>query len=326
MLTEVLVSPPLGDVTLALRGPANAVRRLTDFAAPFLVERQHPVGPLWTIELRETLPADARLTGEPPEPAHHMTCSGRHVVIACDRPEWMPVLVTRYVRTLTRAMAVANGAIPLHGAAIEVGGTGVLLVGRKWAGKTTASLSLVRCGDGALVSNDDVLLVATDNRWDAVGGPRAVGIRTDSLAQHRPVLTAEALAGAATRHPATREDKAFLLVAEVPALGGRVASRARADVVIELCSDPELTTPVAERLDGDEIRALLAEHLETGADRRRHGFLAAVGAPVPELSEHAVGSLATRLRYHRYTHPVRDWVDSFLDFVRSEIHHEVITT
>jgi hypothetical protein len=325
VLTELCVGLTPETAVLVLRGAPETVRRIARFAAPFLLPVDRRADEVWVLEVHGRISGTDKLTGEGEEPPHRVSWhpDRRTIVLACQDLDWLPVLAVRYVRTLSRALAVRAGAVPLHGAAIQVDGTGVMLVGRKWAGKTTAALSLSRGAGGRLVSNDDVLLVEGADGWDMVGGPRSVGIRTDSLAQHRPELTRAALAEVARRHPASREDKTFLLVSEVPALGGEVVVQAPADVVVELRSDGAAPARV-ERLLGDEVTALLAEHLETGADRRRTEFLAAVGGPRPELTEEKLRSLAASLRYYRYTHPIRDWVESFLAFVQFEISAEVM--
>ncbi|MCP2258151.1 hypothetical protein LX15_001845 [Streptoalloteichus tenebrarius] len=325
MLIERIVRPPLADLSVAVSGAAPLVRAVTEFVAPFYPIADRPTGTPWRMTVDTDLRGPATLDDR--QPPHQATwdVARRQLRVCCGQSNWVPVFATRYLRTLVRAMAVAGGALPLHGAGLSLGGVGIMLVGDKWAGKTTAALSLTRGCAAELVSNDDVLLVPSpdEDRWEMVGGPRAVGVRSGSLGEHVPPLTPGELEAAARRHPGSRPDKTFLLPSEVTALGGAVRVRAPAHVVVELETRPHGPSEV-ERLDEDEALDLVTRHLEGAADRRRLGLVEAVAGRVPPADDgRALTSLRDGLRCYRFRHPITGWVGSFLDFVRADVSNEV---
>ncbi|GAA3434187.1 hypothetical protein [Kutzneria kofuensis] len=307
-----LLAVPTAGITLAVVGNPSVVAALRQITSPFYQPVTAPRGEVWTLSL---------YIGDPgveaaDEPAHRaeFDMAARRITVRCAKAAWLPVFGTRYARTLVRALTIGRGAVPLHGAAVEFDGIGVILVGDKMAGKTTSALSLVRCG-AALVSNDDVLLVkdAVDD-WRLIGGPRSVGIRLGSLAEHRPALTVDEVAAATAGHPANRADKHFLHPGDIGRLGGVARVQAPGRVLIELVCEPGPTR--SRRLDGDEAAAVLSVYLEDAADRRRFDLIGALGAPAPALTADTVGSLVRGLDFYRFSHPISGWVDDLLAFVK----------
>ncbi|MCQ8829492.1 hypothetical protein ACWDHW_39395 [Streptomyces melanosporofaciens] len=329
--TSRLLAVPAAGITLTVTGDPRTVAALEELAAPFFPPSCGPDGRSlrtppapeshWQLDLVRG-PAGGTAEAEPDGTPAHRTdfdTAARRITVLCAEAEWLPVIGLRYARTLSRAVAIGAGAVPLHGAAVELAGTGIILTGEKMAGKTTAALSLVRSG-GALISNDDVLLVAGPEGWRMVGGPRSVGIRMESLGEHRPVLSAARLAEATGAHPSNRPGKRFLAPGAVERIGGSVQVQAPAHVLIELVSDPDRS--VRHRsgdhaLDDKEAATVLRAYLEDAADRRRFDLIDALGAPPPSLTADVLGSVVGSLRFFRFTHPVSGWVDAFLDFARA---------
>ncbi|MFI0773147.1 hypothetical protein [Streptomyces sp. NPDC021212] len=318
-----LLAVPHAGITFAVRGEAGALARLRQFTAPFYQSVAEPSGQLWELNLELTDEKAGHEPSDGSEPDHRaeFDAVARTLTVTCPSPRWLPVLGLRYTRTIVRTLAIAAGSVPLHGAGIDAAGVGLILVGDKWAGKTTAALSLVRSGTAALVSNDDVLLHEVGVGWQMVGGPRSMGVRTSSLGEHRPLLHPAELRAAAGLHPAKRPDKAFLLPGALTALGGAVRATGPAHAVVELVCRPG--EPVRhDELSGPQAAGVLRRYLETSADRRRLALVEALGAPAPALTDRTLASLVGSLRFHRFTHPVDGWMDGFLAFVNEHVGFE----
>ncbi|MDN3055983.1 hypothetical protein PH213_15790 [Streptomyces sp. SRF1] len=316
---DLLAVPHVG-ITFAVSGEADAVARLRQVTAPFYQPVAEPEGHVWRLTLVLAGDHAGREPADDSEPDHRVEfdAAARTLTVTCPAPRWLPVFGLRYTRTIVRTLAIAAGAVPLHGAGVDVRGVGLMLVGDKWAGKTTAAMSLVRSGSAALVSNDDVLLQETGVDWQMVGGPRSMGVRTSSLGEHRPLLRPAELLAAAQPHPAKRPSKAFLFPGGLTALGGAVRATAPAHAVVELVCRPD--EPIRhEELSGRQAADVLRRYLETTADRRRLGLVEALGAPTPALTDRVLSSLVGSLRFHRFSHPVSGWVDDFLTFVRERV-------
>ncbi|ANW21540.1 hypothetical protein I3J09_27050 [Streptomyces clavuligerus] len=336
----LLLAVPSADITFAVYAEPRVAEILRRITAPFYQPVNEPLGRIWTLNLVSESripdsgptgggrkgggqngygPADGRQDGGG-EPDHDIAFhpDDRVLTVTAPLPRWLPLLALRCTRAVARALAVTAGAVPLHGAGVELAGVGLVLVGGKRAGKTTAALSLVRSSGAALVSNDDVLLHASGDRWRMVGGPRSMGVRTDSLEEHRPSLYPAALRFAARSYPANRPDKMFLFPESVIALGGAVRATGPAHVVVELVHRPG-GPAWHEELSGAQAAALLRRCLETAADRHRPELVAALGTPAPALSDRDLASLVGSLSFHRFSHPSAGWVDAFLGFARERV-------
>lgn len=314
---ELLAVPSAG-ITFAVHGEPGAVAGLRRITAPFYQPVAEPRGRVWQLIMESAREHDGHAPSDGQEPDHRVRFDADHgtLTVTCSAPRWLPLLALRCTRAVVRSLAITAGAVPLHGAGVEAAGVGLVLVGGKRAGKTTAALSLLRSADAALVSNDDVLLRGTGAAWQMVGGPRSMGVRTASLGEHRPPLSPADLRAAARSYPANRPDKVFLFSEALTALGGALRPAAPAHVVVELVCRPG--EPVRhEELSDRQAADVLRRYLEPAADRHRPELVAALGAPAPALTDHALSSLTGSLGFHRFIHPEGGWVDGFLDFARA---------
>lgn len=123
------------------------------------------------------------------------------------------LLAPKAFTLLTAQQWARGGALPLHAAAFELNGRGVLAMGRRGSGKSVLSLAALAAG-GRLVSDDWVLL-ADDNGHPAVERLREFfmlrpGWATERLAERLPGLHLRAASGAKTSfHLSRRDDPRF---------------------------------------------------------------------------------------------------------------------
>ncbi|MFV1988900.1 MAG: hypothetical protein ACC682_16630 [Gemmatimonadota bacterium] len=90
--------------------------------------------------------------------------------------------VMRAVRELAMNAARAQGdGLILHGAAVSVGGQGVVIAGPKHAGKTTTLVSLLRNEGAEYVSNDRVVLQSNGDGVRITGLPTFASVRDGTL-------------------------------------------------------------------------------------------------------------------------------------------------
>ncbi len=109
-------------------------------------------------------------------------------LFAQDRTELALQLRTLVRDQLLQQVQKRNGAFMLHASAIERGGRGVLFVGERGAGKTTAALAFAARGDYNLVSSDRVALEVDLDKVSGVGFPfrcniHRIAFDSDPLAQ-----------------------------------------------------------------------------------------------------------------------------------------------
>lgn len=277
---------PIAGITFAVDADPGVRSRLREISAPFYEPVDAPTGLVWRIQLKvsdpdpgtasDPGPAHGTVSDDDNEPPHRVLFDTvrRHIVIGCALPDWLPVFAVRHLCTVARSLAVDAGAVRCTVPRWNWPGGGD--VRRREAGRQDHLVPLPGPGSGgSLVSNDDVLLTDGPLGWHMVGGPRSVGVRTGSLAEHRPVLTEHGLLAAVRPHPANRPDKIFVFPGDVPVLGGSVRSEAGADVIIELVCRPG--EPVGhEALDDEQAAAVLHRYLEPEADRRRLDLVRAI--------------------------------------------------
>lgn len=86
----------------------------------------------------------------------------------------------RIIRELTTSAALAEGHIPIHGAAVYIDGQATLISGPKQAGKTSLLVHALLC-HGAFLANDRVFLSLDADAVSARGMPTIVKIRPGTL-------------------------------------------------------------------------------------------------------------------------------------------------
>ena len=104
---------------------------------------------------------------------------GAHVEIVGKAPDlWRGrIPLFRVVRELATNHAIAGGAVLVHGAALRLGGRGVVVAGPKRAGKTTILTYLLDDRGARYVSNDRVLVRPDDRGGTFRGVPTIVTLR-----------------------------------------------------------------------------------------------------------------------------------------------------
>lgn len=105
-------------------------------------------------------------------------------------PEWDGVPPPAFYGTITAALLVARGRLPIHGSAVALGEKAVLLCGHSGAGKSTLTAALL-AGGAKLLSDDLSAIQAPDagRRATLFAGRRAVRLFPDLaeiLAAHVP--------------------------------------------------------------------------------------------------------------------------------------------
>lgn len=80
----------------------------------------------------------------------------------------------RFIRNTVYRHVISDGHLPFHAACVELNGCGLLIIGSKFAGKTTTAVALSAYAPVRIVSNDKVT-IDTDLRVH--GWPIAVGVR-----------------------------------------------------------------------------------------------------------------------------------------------------
>ena len=145
----------------------------------------------WTVVLGMSLlpwevpdfePIEVAAAGEP-ESRLLLSRSTRTICIAATEGDpWTIQVASRLVRVLARLSYYERGALFLHAGAVDCDGAGIAYVGAKRSGKTSSILAMLTSGQADFVSNDDLALRPAGSRWEAIGWPRAVSIRADTLA------------------------------------------------------------------------------------------------------------------------------------------------
>ncbi len=110
-------------------------------------------------------------------------------VFSARRPSQARLALLRIVREIGTAHALVDGAAPVHAAALDLQGKGVLLVGDKRSGKTSLLLHLLRADGASLVANDRSLLDDIEGAWRVRGVATIAKLRPGVL-ELRPDLAA----------------------------------------------------------------------------------------------------------------------------------------
>jgi hypothetical protein len=221
-----LEAPTTADLRAARRSlgdPSGALTRMPDIHVRFAT-RLSPTGLCWVepdgsgfsedgyfVLRRGRRPARARISFDAPEGGWELLSeSGRAAV-----PHLLPMV---------RLAALKHGWVPLHAAAFQVEGRGVIAAGWAHGGKTSALLAFMERG-ARYLADDWVLLSASGSRMRGIAGEMAL---SDAQLLRFPQVAAERGRGALLRRAAARS--ARLLPRLVPARArgghaGRLAAR-----------------------------------------------------------------------------------------------------
>lgn len=297
----------------AIHASKHILDQITDTVVPFLEPVPVPLNAgHWSIHIEESGSSAGIPSGREPQPTVDWQVAERRVRIA-GPTEWVSTFTNRYIRTLDRVAAMMAGWRPVHGSTVTVAGRGIVMVGDKFAGKTTAALSLVRSRGGGLISNDDTML-ALGGRVEAMGTSRSIGVRIGSLGEHRPELRTENLLRAARLHPSNAAvplgEKIFLSPSELPALGGHATQTTRVNSIIELRCTPS-ADGVLRRIPPERAAELLEKHVERYPDRNRHDFISDMNIAFPSMDGTAE-LIARSVDLFSFDHPRSGWVEQFL--------------
>ncbi len=91
------------------------------------------------------------------------------------------VIVWRCLRNMMRLLLTERGWLTFHSAACVWNGTGICILGNKFAGKTSTLLNLLSRPGAGLVTNDKLFLRATGGRIEGLGFPNNAGLRIGAL-------------------------------------------------------------------------------------------------------------------------------------------------
>jgi hypothetical protein len=149
-------------------------------AAPvacFALERGFVFLPSWNgpPSVRTVVDEQARVAVEVDSGRRHV-----RVLTLPDRSGVRTVLM-RVVRELAMHHVRKRGGLLLHGAALAVGGRGLLILGDKGAGKTTLLIHLLRRAGAQYLSNDRVVVWHAGARPRLRGMPTIVSIRSGTV-------------------------------------------------------------------------------------------------------------------------------------------------
>ena len=103
----------------------------------------------------------------------------KYFIIQQEEDAWKLMNSIRLIRDLLRWQLYCDGYCYFHGGLTNVNGIGIGFIGGKKSGKTSSILSFLRMKDVSYVTNDD-MTIRMDGSMEALGWPRAIGIRNDT--------------------------------------------------------------------------------------------------------------------------------------------------
>lgn len=104
----------------------------------------------------------------------------REIIIVQNDDRWELKYCVRLIRNLIRWQMYTSNYVFLHGGMVNIDNVGVAFLGKKRSGKTSSIITaLTRC-NSEYISNDDLCVFDDDNNT-ALGWPRAISIRKDTL-------------------------------------------------------------------------------------------------------------------------------------------------
>lgn len=103
------------------------------------------------------------------------------ILAPTNRPWQRRIPLMRVVRELAMNHSVESGGITIHGSALRVDGTGILIAGPKGAGKTTLLIHMLRQTSAEYISNDRVVVFVRNGRPVMQGMPTIVTANESTL-------------------------------------------------------------------------------------------------------------------------------------------------
>ncbi|PMR61327.1 hypothetical protein C1A38_09320 [Verrucosispora sp. ts21] len=194
----------------------------------------------------------------------HADQEARKVVVRCATTEAIGPWAPRLVRQAMTGQLLAEGMIYAHAAAFTVRERGILIAGHRGRGKTTTLLTGLHHLGGDYVTNDRLMLHASDTRLHGYPWPMPLRAGIGTLAA-LPHLRHRLPAG---QRPLTTEqkwvfpDKVVIEPDDFSGLlhhGGTVASQMTPSVMIWPRLDPSRTGVSVERVDPDEVHQTLLD-------------------------------------------------------------------
>ena len=163
---------------------------LEELIDPYLQMSRIPclMDSIWTIYIDpEHIPRDSRLQevaeDSPDGPGTRVFMDGQNRLIAMNQPahSWRILYALRMIRNVLRWQLYEQAALFMHGGLVGLGNKGIAFMGGKKSGKTSSILALLNSSTARYCSNDDLTLVIEGTAVRALGWPRSLCIRKDSL-------------------------------------------------------------------------------------------------------------------------------------------------
>lgn len=92
--------------------------------------------------------------------------------------------VKRSLRNMMKLLLIEKGWLPFHSAACIWNGTGICILGNKFAGKTSTLVNLLAQPGARFVSNDNLFVRDGGTHLEGCGFPNNAGLRIGTLAAH----------------------------------------------------------------------------------------------------------------------------------------------
>lgn len=215
---------------------------------------------------------ERHVISSPGEPRGEALVSRKTKLICLEEreDEWLVLRTRRMLRNLLRMQLAMQGAIFLHGGMVIINGSiGVAYIGASKAGKTSSVLAALTQG-AAFVTNDDLTVLIGDGIPLALGWPRSIYVRRDTLgvlglpSEFWEALTLIRPIGAAL-------DQEFVSFSP-----GEIAEMFRCQIISDaplthlvfpqFSSELSSSGPLLQPLSAQEALSLLSAHLEPGVD------------------------------------------------------------
>ncbi|SBT40801.1 hypothetical protein [Micromonospora narathiwatensis] len=194
----------------------------------------------------------------------HADQKARTIVVRCATADGIGLWAPRLVRQAMTAQLLAEGMVYAHAAAFTCREQGILIAGHRGRGKTTTLLAGLHHLGGDYVTNDRLMLHASDNGLHGYPWPMPLRAGIGTLAalphlRHRVPAGQRALTTEqrwAFPHKVVIEPAGFQ---DLLHRGGKVAAQMIPSMMIWPHLDPARTGVVVERVDPDEVHQRLVD-------------------------------------------------------------------